>query len=219
MNILMTANTLNNTKSEISDASAVAYGIKSSIYLAINTIANHLDKLLLFYFLSADIVALYIVAERLSDLAKSVVQDFTAVLAPRFARLAQYTKQVDRLLKLIGLFFSVGILLLAFTVLPWAVVLIFSERYIEAIPVAQGLMVSVAIGIHATLRARYVTSKLDGVSVRDIYVTISIARIIFTCLLVPLFGLWGAVASAIMYRIASSVLVHFVIIKRYLPNE
>jgi hypothetical protein len=96
------------------------------------------------------------VAERLSDLAKSVVQDFTAVLAPRFARLAQYTKQVDRLLKLIGLFFSVGILLLAFTVLLWTLVLIFSERYIEAIPVAEGLMVSVAIGIHATLPARYV---------------------------------------------------------------
>ena len=219
MNILMTVHTLYNTKSEITDTSAVTYGIKSSIYLAINTIANHLDKLLLFYFLSADIVALYIAAERLSELAKSVVQDFTAVLAPRFARLVQYTKQVDRQLKLIGLFFSVVILLLAFTVLPWVLVLIFSERYIEAIPVAQGLMVSVAIGIHATLRARYVTSKLDGVSVRDIYVTISIARIIFTCLLVPLFGLWGAVASAIMYRITSNVLVHFVIIKRYLPKE
>ncbi len=219
INSLMTVYSLSKTEKEGADELAIKYGIASSGYLAINTIANHLDKLLLFYFLSAEVVAIYMVAERLSDLAKSVVQDFSAVLSPRFARLSEYTRRIDFKLKLLGLLFSAVILLLTFTILPWVLVVIFSEKYVDAIPVAQGLMVSVAIGIHATLRARYVTSKLDSVSVRDIYVTISIARIVFTFILVPLFGVWGAVGSAICYRVVSNILVHLVIIKRYLPKR
>ena len=108
---------------------------------------------------------------------------------------------------------------MTFTVLPWVIILVFSERYADAVPIAQGLMISVAIGIHATLRARYVTSKLDGASVRDIYLTISIARILFTCLLVPFFGIWGAVFSTISYRLVNNVLVHIIITKRYLSKE
>jgi len=53
INILLTIPMLRQAYGEPAEQTALAYGLRSSLYLAINTIANHLDKLLLFHFLSA----------------------------------------------------------------------------------------------------------------------------------------------------------------------
>jgi len=218
INLISTTFFLRREEKQSTESGAVNYGLKSSVYLAINTLANHLDKFLLFYFLSPAFVAIFIAAEKFSELSKNIIQDFTAILMPLFARSSLYTKDLDKKLKIIGILFSICLIVFSFTILPWLTIAIFSEQYADAIPYAQGLMISVAIGIHATLSARYITAKLDEVSVRDIYVSISLARIILTRILVPFFGLWGAVFSAIIYRLLSTGIVRFIIVKRYRVN-
>lgn len=215
INLTLTVYFLERVKNQHTEQDAVTYGIRSSLYLAINTIANHLDKFLIFYFLSPAFVAIFIVAEKFAELAKNCIQDFTAILMPLFARSPSYTSRLDNFLKVIGMVFSILLIIFSFVALPWLIVVVFSEQYANAIPYAQGLMISVAIGIHASLGARYITAKLDGVSVRDIYLSISLTRIFLTCVLVPFFGLWGAVLSAILYRLISTVIVRYIIGRRY----
>jgi O-antigen/teichoic acid export membrane protein len=216
INAALTARTWSQTRSHESENESGSYGIETSAYLALNIIANHLDRLLLFLLISPEIAALYIVAERLAETIKNIVQDLAAVLAPRFAQMRKYTHSADRSLWMVSTGISVAIVAMTFTILPWGLVTLFSERYAEAIPIAQGLMISVAIGNHAMLRSRYIKSRLDAPGFRDITLYPSGVRLIATVCLVPLLGLWGAVASAVIYRLATVAVVSLKIRQRHL---
>jgi O-antigen/teichoic acid export membrane protein len=197
---------------------AISYGIKLTAYSAFNILANQIDKVLLFFFLSPASVALFFAAERIPELTKGAVQDVAAVLAPRFAKRSRYTHDLDRMLRLAGLATGAGIAVIAFTVLPWILILLFGESYRSSVPYAQALMCSIAIGNVSTLRYRYITSKLDAAGPRTVTILMSVTRIAASLILVPLFGLVGAVVSAFVYRIAMTIIVHVVIRKRYLDN-
>ena len=195
---------------------AIAYGARMTLYSGLNTLANQIDKLLLFSFLSPAALALFVAAERIPELAKNAVQDFAAVLAPRFAKRAVYTRELDHALRRLGMVTGALLVIIAFTALPWMVHLVFGASYADSIPYAQALMCSVAIGNTATLRFRYVTSRLDDSGPRTVNLVMSGTRIVTSLVLVPLFGIVGAIVSAFIYRVATSVVVYLVIKRRFL---
>jgi len=220
LNILLTRVTWKNIPRDAPvEPGSLSYGTRITLYSAFNTVANHVDKLLVFFVLSPASLAIFVAAERIPELTKGAVQDFAAVMGPRFARSDQYTKGLDNKLRLIGASTGILIVVMAFTLMPWLVVLIFGDTYRDSIPYAQALMCSVAIGNVSTLRYRYVSSKLDKSSARLINIIMSVTRIAASAILVPLFGLTGAVVSAFIYRIAMAVIVHIVIRNRYLGTQ
>jgi O-antigen/teichoic acid export membrane protein len=217
LNLLLTWSTSRGIPaSASSEAGSISYGTRTTFYSAFNTLANQTDKLLVFYFLSPASLAIYYAAERIPELTKGLVQDAAAVMAPRFAKRDRYTTELDRNLRIMGLLVGVAILILAFAILPWAVTILFGDAYNDSIPYAQALMCSVAIGNVATLRYRYVASKLDEASARIVNVGMSVVRIAASVVLVPLYGILGAVISAFIYRITMVMIVHAIIKKRYL---
>jgi O-antigen/teichoic acid export membrane protein len=220
LNILLTRATWRKISRDApAEPGSLSYGTRITLYSAFNTVANHVDKLLVFFVLSPSSLAIFVAAERIPELTKGAVQDFAAVMGPRFARSSRYTRGLDNKLRLIGGMTSTLIVIMAFTVMPWLVTLIFGDTYRESIPYAQALMCSVAIGNVSTLRYRYVSSKLDKSSARLINIIMSVTRIAASAILVPLFGLTGAIISAFIYRITMSVIVHIVIRNRYLDAQ
>lgn len=201
-----------------SEEGVIRHGFRMTFYASLNILANQVDKVLIFAFLSPAALALFVAAERLPELAKNAVQDIAAVLAPRFAKRERYTHALDRVLRRTGMLTGAVIVAFAFALLPWLLVVIFGESYRPAIPYAQALMCSVAIGNTSTLRYRYVASKLDDAGPRTINIVMSSTRIVASLVLVPLWGLPGAVVSAFIYRVAMSVIVHVVIRKSYLTS-
>ncbi|MEQ9639378.1 MAG: oligosaccharide flippase family protein [Alphaproteobacteria bacterium] len=218
-NVAMTLATTRRIERSGDHREAIRYGLRTSGYLALNNVANQLDKILIFTIFTPELAAIYVVAERASELVKAVVQDLGATLVPRFARMVSYSGNLDRKLKLAAAGISCLVLLVAFTVLPPAMLLLFSEKYADSIVIAQGLMVSVAIGNFATLRYRYMTSKLDSASVRDVTIVMSVVRIVSSLILVPMFGLWGAVAAAVVYRLSSAAVTSYALRKRHFRKE
>jgi O-antigen/teichoic acid export membrane protein len=217
LNTLMTTFSLRNIPKDAPvEEGSLRYGARTTFYTAFNTAANQIDKLLLFYFLSPAALAIFYAAERIPELTKGVVQDVSSVMAPRFARSDGYTRRLDMKLRWMGLVTAALILLAAFAILPWFISLLFGDRYDDSIPYAQALMCSIAIGNTATLRYRYVASKLDEASSRFVNISMSLTRIAASLILVPLYGILGAVISAFIYRIAILIIVQFVIKKRYL---
>jgi O-antigen/teichoic acid export membrane protein len=216
-NLLLTWSTLRSIpKDSASESGSLRYGFRTTFYTAFNTIANQTDKLLIYYFLSPTSLALFYAAERLPEMTKGVVQDVAGVLAPRFAKRDRYTADLDKKLRIMGLITGALIILLAFLILPLVVSILFGDSYDESIPYAQALMCSVAIGNIATLRYRYVASKLDEVSSRSVNIGMSLTRIAASLVLVPLYGILGAVISAFIYRIVMVIIVYAIIRKRYL---
>ncbi len=199
-----------------SEAGTIRYGTRMTVYSSFNIVANQIDKLLIFAFLSPAALAVFVAAERVPELTKNAVQDIAAVLAPRFAKRSAYTRELDGSLRRVGLLTGAFIVAAAFTVLPWMIHLVFGHSYDAAVPYAQALMGSIAIGNISTLRYRYVTSRLDDVGPRTINAVMSGTRVAASLILVPWLGILGAVISAFIYRIVMTVVVDMVVRRRYM---
>jgi O-antigen/teichoic acid export membrane protein len=195
---------------------SMKYGIRTTIYSGLGAIGSNIDRILIFLFLSPTALAIYVVATKIPDILSGVLQDFSAVLAPRLAKYSKYTVGIDNIFRLIA-FIYMGVLLgVAFFVVPWMLPLLVGPKYEEAVPYAQALTCAVALGNHAQLRFRYIRSQIDEHSFRNIVLISSIVRLTAFLVLVPLFDIVGAVVSMFIYRITMSITVREMINRHYL---
>lgn len=201
------------------EAGAIAYGLRANWYSAIGIVSANLDRLLIFTLLSPPLLAIFMAAEKFADLLQNIVQDFGAVLAPKFAVIERYSHSLDNKLKLISLIMGVVIVLFAIFALPGLLVLIFGEAYRESVIYAQLLMGAVVFNNMATLRFRFIRSRLDAASFRNVLVFSSVSKIVASASLIPLFGLNGAIASVLLHRIFLSGIVGYTIRTRYLQAD
>lgn len=189
----------------------IRYGMKTTFYSGLGAISSNLDRVLVFSFMSPAALAIYVAASRIPDLLAGALQDVSAVMAPRLARYEKYTKRIDRIFALISIIYGIIIIFLAFFVIPLLLPFLFGEKYIDAIPYAQALTCSVAIGNQASLRFRFIRSRIDERGFRDITLFSSAVRLIAFVTLVPPFGIMGAVAAIFIYRLALMGVVRVVI--------
>ncbi len=216
LNVVMTIHSFRRIRrDEPVEPGIVRYGVKTSGYLVLGVIARHIDKFLLFAFLTPAAVGIYAAAERIPELVKAQIKNLADVLGPRFARHPHYSKQVDRAFNWFSVVVGVLSVALAFTLLPWALRVIFGDAYRESIPYAQALMCSLAIAGSAPVRFRFISSRPDTASFREVNTLMAAFRIVASLCLVPFFGLLGAVASAFLARIGYLVAINVVMKKRY----
>ncbi|MGZ9096685.1 MAG: lipopolysaccharide biosynthesis protein [Micavibrio sp.] len=204
-------------KVEPVEEGGISYGVKTTFYNSLNIVARHADKLLLFMFLSPQTLALFVASEKLSETIRTVTQDIAAVLGPRFAQYSHYTDRLDKALKVFSMLMGISIIIFAFTVLPWILVTIFGEAYSPAIPYAQALMCSSAIGNLANLQFRFIRSQLDEKAFRKIIIITALSKITSSAILIPFMGITGAVISVFIFRIVMSIIVYNSI-KKFRPG-
>jgi O-antigen/teichoic acid export membrane protein len=219
-NIILTFSSFRTSEIRDKDAQAeegsIAYGIKTTLWQLFGFIANRIDKILIFTFLSPASLAIFLAAERIPELSKSLLQDVGAVLAPRFAKTENYGYELERKIRLVGWASLIAMLLAALIVLPYLISFIFGEQYMEAVIYSQVMLVTVGFATSAMLRMRYISSRLDERSFRDVTVSMSLVRIAMSAVLIPLYGIAGAVISTVIYRLYVIGITGFVIRKRYL---
>ncbi len=216
-NVLTTLIDIRNIPQESkSESGSMEYGLKSSLIGSLSQLSVDLDRIILFFFLSPAAVAMFSAADRISDIFKSLTQDLAGVMAPKLARQQEYSSNLDKLFMLYSLVLGVGLILFCFTLLPQVFVIIFTEKYTEAIPYAQALLCSNVIGNFAILRFRYVRSQMDIKNYKNVTIGAAIVRILSLLILVPFFGVWGAIAATFIYRITTSVLINNLIKRDYL---
>lgn len=188
---------------EPAEEGAIVYGLRTSLYDVVNTLGNHADKVLLFYFLSPEAVAVYAIAERVPELLKNYLQSLRSVFMPAFSRASAYTPAMARQINRVGAGISVAILAIAFLVVPWFVPVMFTQAYADAVLYCQLLLATLVIGQNATLKYTFILSRLDSRGVRDIALSANAVRLLASLLLVPIFGIAGAIAATAVYRITN----------------
>jgi O-antigen/teichoic acid export membrane protein len=202
-----------------SDASVehqnVRYGIRTTFYSGLGAIGSNLDRVLVFSFMSPAALALFVAASRIPDLLVGAIQDVSAVIAPRLAKHDSYTKRVDRIFTVMSMIYGIVIFAVAFLAIPWLVPFLFGDNYADAVPYAQALVCSVAIGNQANLRFRFIRSRIDELGFRDITLFTSAVRLAAFVALVPPFGITGAVVAMFIYRLALVGIVRIVIKRHY----
>lgn len=215
-NIIMTYRILRKVNPEIGyEEGVVLYTIKSSFYTSFSIASNYVDKLLLMFFLDPVALAIYVAAERIPELLRNPVQDVASTLAPRLATKDFYTKKLDRLFKGICIAFGIGAMIFAYTILSPAILAIYGEKYAEAVQYSQFLMIGVVLGNLGSLQIRYIRSKLHTTHLRNIMISTSVIRALISLLLIPTFGIAGAVLSSCLYKAALSLIINRVVIKNY----
>lgn len=200
------------------EGGAIAYGLRANRYSAIGAVADQVDRILIFTLLSPPLLAIFMAAEKFAELLQSVVQDLGAVLAPKFSTIERYTRRLDDTLKLVSLAIGLFIILFAIFALPSLVVLVFGPGYLDSVVYAQVLVGAVAVRNIATLRFRFIRSRLDAASYRNVLIIGSVGKIAASATLIPLFGLGGAVASVFFHRLALATVIGHTIRTKYL-NE
>lgn len=183
---------------------AVSFGVKSSfIGSAANTAGNQIDALLIFAFLSPEVLAVFAAASKLPEILKSLVQSLSTIFIRDLAKLDAITSSIERKMDLICAGTAVVIIILAFTALPIAIPLIYSSAYVEAVPISQVLLLTVAVGLLATVRYTFLKARIDLDAFKKVHLSANFVRIIASCLLIPFLGVWGAVASTLLYRLTT----------------
>lgn len=194
---------------------SISYGIKSSIFSILGTTALTIDKIMIFFFLSPASLAIYVAAEKLPELVKTLIKSLAAALAPRFAKQEHYTARIDNALKIFSFTTFIVLIIFSFTLLPSLILLIFGEAYSESIPYGQALMCITALGNIAPLKGRFFKSKLDEKSMKEFTINTSIVRILASVICIPLWGLNGAVVSFLIARLTTNIAVYIIMKKRY----
>lgn len=192
----------------------VRYGIRTTLYSGLGAIGSNLDRVLVFSYMSPAALALYVAASRIPDLLAGAIQDVSAVIAPRLAKHEKYTKRVDRIFTVISMIYGLIIFALAFLAIPLLIPFLFGDNYADAIPYAQALTCSVAIGNQANMRFRFIRSQIDERGFRDIALFSSAVRLVAFLALVPAFGIIGAVVAIFIYRLGLVGIVR-IVIKRH----
>lgn len=191
------------------EANAISYGIRISLYSVANTIGNYLDRVLLFFFIAPEALAVYAIADRFPELIKKNVQSLTHAIIPGLSRKQQYTAELNRKFNRAGFIMAGAIIFFGAAVVPWLLPLAYTAEFNESVLYCQILLLSISCGIFSTLKFSYIQAKMDERGFRNITLVMSGSRILFSLMLVPIWGVMGAALSTVAYRLVTFGLVEY----------
>jgi O-antigen/teichoic acid export membrane protein len=191
------------------------YGVHTSIIGILSVVAERIERIMIFLLTGPAALAAYYAGDRISELVRSVVQDAAAVLAPRFARTPSYSGRVQRLIWLVCMAAGILIVLFAVFLARPVLLLVFGPQYEPSVIYAQLLLCSVALGNVGEFQFRFIRSQADKEAFRTVTLTTSAVRIGAALILVPLWDIWGAIASVSIHRAMDSIVSTIVINRRF----
>jgi O-antigen/teichoic acid export membrane protein len=198
-------------KEDVSEA--VRFGKHMSVLGFFMLISGQIDQLLLWHFTDAATLAIYTLALAPVKEVQNLLGNFATILFPRLARKSKEEVRESLPLRLRQMFLA-SVLLFSLYVL--AVPFLFSylfPAYLPSVLVSQALALTVIFQIksviellliaHGEVKKRYVATLSSQ----------AIELALF-CILIPLFGLWGAVWATVLSE-AAALIALLVIYKRF----
>jgi O-antigen/teichoic acid export membrane protein len=185
----------------------IRYGTHFSIINMLAFGAGQLDTILLFHYLGPVVLAIYSFGQAASNQARKVFKIVTSVMAfPKFAALDVQRLKTELPHKiLIAHLITIPLALVLVIIIPPFYHLLF-PTYVESIPYAQ-----VMAGLLAFSPIRMISTAINAKgSIRDIYtmnLLSSLLQIAFLMVMVPVYGIWGAVLATPIQTIITNIYV------------
>jgi len=179
---------------------STSFGKHLSLMNILGTLVSHLDKVLIFHFLGAAAVAVYTFAIMPPKNIQSFSQILKQLMLPKLAEknIEEIKKVViEKMIKLFGI--SLLIFLAYYFLAPLIYMYIFPQ-YIEAIEFSRifavvilftpNILLSQTLVAHAKKKALYISKIVPP-----------IIDIILLLILLPIYGIWGALISTLVFEI------------------
>jgi O-antigen/teichoic acid export membrane protein len=204
---------------KLSEEGSMAYGLRVSFYDMFNVLGNISERFIIFSSMSPSALAGYAVASRLPELTKDYLQSLRSVIIPQLAQQKTLTKSLNRYINKCAAAFFLLAASISFFIVPWIVPTLFTDVYTDVVIYCQVLFLSVGVSAYSTLKFGFILSRLDDKSVRNIHIVSNIVRVSCALILIPLYGISGAVASVVIYRLATILIVNYQISKFHLKDN
>ena len=182
------------------DPDSSNYGKKLSFINIITTIANQLDKILIFHYLGAIDLAIYSFAMSPPEQIKNLMKNVQNLAFPKFAEKNKEEIKKTIFKKSLKLSAAMALVIGVYILIAPLFFKLFFPQYIEAVIYSQIFSISLltlpVLMFQTALRAQKMTKQilqLDMIS--------SLSQILLTFFLVSTMGLWGAIIARCTYRI------------------
>ena len=202
--------------SERTDFSALSYGKHLSAMRILDTLAGTLDSILLWHFVGAVPVAIYSFSKAIPNQLQAILENVVTIAFPKFAR--RKIQKIRQTLKrrLLGMMTIILCVVTGYIFAAPHIFGFFFPQYVEAIFPSQIFALSLLFFpkkiLGSILSAHAKTKKLY------IYSTISpIVNLALVFVLVPLYGVMGAISAELIAR-AFSLLLMIVLFKTTLDT-
>ncbi len=207
-----------NRCNQMEDRGTIHYGFHATMATLLVG-ATLTDKIIINHYLSIEDVAVYSIALLFPNQIKILYSIFNQIFIPKFSA-AKDIRSAWQYLKpkfpiVLGIFLTIGIG--GFVLMPVLIPLFFSDRYVQAVPYAQWLWLSLAVMVPATYLGNILRAQ-KKVKFVYLFETANPLILFFLFLILVRYGLWGMViARAIYYVNAGIFFVSF--FRYYLAKE
>ena len=201
------------------ESESLSYGFKVSFYDMFNVIGNLSERIVIFYFMSPIALAGFAVANRLPELTKDYIQSMRGVIIPQLAKQKTLTKSLNCKMNILSLILFLLIALVTLFIVPYVFSILFTEKYDDMIIYCQILFLSVGLSIYSMLKYGFILSRLDHQSILNIQLGSNVIRVISAVTLIPIYGISGAVAAIVFYRLVTILIVNYQISKMHMLSD
>jgi len=195
--------TLKSTENKETDQETIPFGKHLTVMQALETFANHIDKIIIWQFLGPVSVAIYSFAQIPVQKSQGLAP-FSSLALPKLSEKSFSETKKGLFKKFLKFFyFSIPLSLLFIALAPIIYKLIF-PNYIEAIPYARVL----ALGLIFIPFSLLQTSLTAGIKTRALYkikIIAPIIKITLFLVLIPLYGIWGVIISVLTAQTIGSI--------------
>ena len=188
----------------------ISYGKHLSFMSIIGTIADQVDKIILWHLLGPISLAVYSFSLSPVLRLRSFVTPLAAIALPKMSKVTEITVATKKslfikMLKLLVLLLPVTV---AYVVLAPHFYDLFFPDYVESVVYSQFFVLSLLL-VPFSLATMFLTSQAKKKSLYLISIINPSIKIILIVTLLPLFGVWGAIVALLLSKLSSSLVSLF----------
>ncbi|MBU0646684.1 oligosaccharide flippase family protein [Patescibacteria group bacterium] len=188
-----TANQIN--KQSTTDQNSINYGKHLSLMGAIGTLAGQIDKILVFHFLGAVPLAIYAFATIPATKVKDIFKIVGQLALPRFSERTMEHIRKEMWKKLLKIeIVAIGAVTLYILIAPIVFEYLF-PKYIDSVIYSQIFIIAALFTFPSHILHIALIAKMEKKKLYLYRVGVPAGNIILIAVLLPSYGLWGAVAA------------------------
>ena len=186
------------------DNSTTTYGAHLSIMGVFSTIADQIDKILIFHYLGAAQLAIYSFAVAIPEQVKGVLKNVTTLMLPRFSERSdkEILHTIWRKMLIFGL--ATSALILTYVTLAPIIFHVLFPAYEESILYSQIVTLSL-IAVIVNVPYVFIQTRMQKKILYGFNISSAIIQIFLFVFLTPTYGLLGAICAIIGSRLYSLV--------------
>ncbi|MCP6719462.1 MAG: oligosaccharide flippase family protein [Patescibacteria group bacterium] len=179
------------------DPQTISYGKHLSVMSVISTIADYLDRILLFTLVGSAQLAIYSFAILIPDQLKSLIKQNVSTLAfPKLSIKSREEIKLNIMKKFWKLLFLTGVITVIYIIIAPFLYKTVLPQYLDSISYSQ-LFAFSFMAVPTTLLVTVFQAKMRKKELYLIKMIIPIVRIILLLFLTPVYGIWGVVIGQV----------------------